>query len=152
MVNILRRRSYWASTDPSGDPPDCFSLDMEKGIGDPGGECETCPMNQFGSAANERSKACKETRSIFLLREGDALPIVVHVPPGSLLGLKKYLFQLAQQSVPYFTGISRLSLEQDKNKDGIKFSKIAFEFVGRIDEEGVAAIRGYARRIGESVQ
>jgi hypothetical protein len=33
-------------------PPDCGSFDGETGIGDPGGECKRCPLNQFGSDEN----------------------------------------------------------------------------------------------------
>ena len=46
--------------------PLCSSVDGKTGIGEPGGACATCPMNEYGSARDGgRGKACKNT---FVLR------------------------------------------------------------------------------------
>src|SRR5262245_44945432 len=34
IVHISKRRAYWSGGDPTGDPPDCVSVDMLKGVGD----------------------------------------------------------------------------------------------------------------------
>ena len=51
-------------------PPDCGSFDGITGEGDPGGNCSTCPLNRFGTGENG-SKACKNRRRIYVLREGE---------------------------------------------------------------------------------
>ena len=38
-------------------PPDCGSYDGVTGIGEPGGNCKKCPLNQYGSGDNG-GKAC----------------------------------------------------------------------------------------------
>lgn len=44
--------------------PLCSSVDGKTGIGEPGGACAICPMNEYGSARDGgRGKACSATRS-----------------------------------------------------------------------------------------
>lgn len=146
IVHVAKRRQYWASTDPSGQPPDCHSRDMLRGIGNPGGDCEQCPHNEFGSSkkgggGSGRGKACKETRAVFLVRPTDNLPIVVNFSPGSLKNLKQYLLKLP---APYFQVITRLTLEKQKNADGIAYAQIRPTMVERLPAESVDRIREYA--------
>ena len=42
-------------------PPDCGSFDGVNGIGNPGGDCQNCPYNKFGSGDGQ-SKLCKNKR------------------------------------------------------------------------------------------
>jgi hypothetical protein len=141
IVHIGKRRQFWAEQDPTGDPPDCHSKDMVTGIGNPGGPCEQCKFNQFGSSKNERGKACKESRAVFLCREGDNLPIVVNIPPGSLKNLKQYLMRLP---APYFQVITRLKLSKVKNKDGIGYAEVRPELVAPLPGEVAGNVREYA--------
>lgn len=59
-------RAYYASDYRAGSttPPDCTSIaTLSRGIGNPGGDCETCPYNQwFSDPKGGRGKACKEIR------------------------------------------------------------------------------------------
>ena len=67
-------QQYYATKYTGGsNPPDCGSFDGIMGEGEPGGVCANCPLNQFGSGENN-SKACKNRRRVFLLREGGAVP------------------------------------------------------------------------------
>lgn len=146
IVHVARRRAFWSDPNPTGDPPDCKSSDCVEGIGEPGGLCATCPFNEFGSARKQdgsagRGKGCKETRLLFLLREGNHLPEAVIVPPGSLKAVKGYLLKL---KVPYWGAVTRLKLAKTKNKDSIDFAQIAPEFVGALDGEQVAQVKRYA--------
>lgn len=63
--------------------PDCGSYDGVTGVGNPGGVCAQCPLNQFGSGENG-GKACKNKRRIFILREGELIPILLTLPTGSM--------------------------------------------------------------------
>src|SRR6267142_5673038 len=38
----------------------CQSLDARVGVGEPGGNCATCPMSRFGSAKKGKGQACTE--------------------------------------------------------------------------------------------
>ena len=51
-----------------------FSFDGVTGIGNPGGNCQNCPYNKFGSGEGQ-SKLCKNKRMLYMLREGELFPI-----------------------------------------------------------------------------
>lgn len=150
ILHVGRRRAYWSSADPSGDPPDCKSDDNVVGVGQPGGDCESCPLNQFGSSRKQdgsagRGKACKETRLLFVLQAGASLPDVVVVSPGSLKQVKDYLIALATKAqVPYWGALTKLSLSREKNKDGISYARVVPTFAGRLEQSAAAAVRKYA--------
>ena len=149
IVHTSRRRAYWDNPNPTGDPPACSSVDCLQGIGDPGGDCDSCQFNQFGSAVKPdgtagRGKACKESRLVFLLRQGATLPEVVAVPAGSLKPVKQYLLKLG---MPYWAVITRLSLTRTQNKDGIAFAQIAPAMIGVLDPEASKAIMAYAQEL-----
>lgn len=44
-------------------PPDCGSFDGVTGIGNPGGNCQNCPYNKFGSGEGQSNRYC-DTASI----------------------------------------------------------------------------------------
>jgi hypothetical protein len=142
MVAVASRRAYWETSDPSGAPPDCVSTDMESGVGRPGGLCETCPMNAFGSAENGSGKGCKESRSVFLLTPGAQIPSVIIVPPGSLKTFRKFLVALP---VAYCTVVVKFSLAREKNRDGISYAQIVPSLVGAVPAESEEAVRGMSQ-------
>lgn len=149
IMHIAARRAYWRSLNPSGDPPDCSSADCITGVGDPGGDCASCPLNAWGSAvkgdgSKGRGKRCKESRLIFLLRPGRNLPEIVVAPPGSLKAFKKYRLDL---QVPFFACLTRLSLKKAINKDGIGYAEIVSEFVGPLDAQQTDYVRRYAETL-----
>lgn len=149
IIHVARRRAYWESANPSGDPPTCSSTDCITGIGDPGGDCESCPFNQFGSAVKQcggagRGKACKESTLLFLLRSGHNLPEVVVTPPGSLKSVKQYRLKLP---VPYYACVTRLSLKKSQNKDNIAFAEIVPEYAGPLDPTMADFVKRYAQAL-----
>ena len=55
--------AYYQSEYQGGsNPPDCGSFDGHHGEGTPGGDCGTCPLNQYGSG-KERCKSLQESPS-----------------------------------------------------------------------------------------
>lgn len=60
-------------------PPDCSSFDGIHGIGNPGGSCKNCPFNKFGSGEG-KSKACKNRRMLYILRDGELFPVILNLP------------------------------------------------------------------------
>lgn len=78
--------AYWpeGSDYDENTTPLCSSVDGKQGIGEPGGLCETCALNKFGTAADGKSKACKNMRVLYLQRDGDIMPVQLTLPPTSL--------------------------------------------------------------------
>lgn len=148
IVMQSRGRSYWAKGIGDGDagtPPDCFSNDAITGIGNPGGDCATCPFAQFGSdPKGGKSQACSEKRMIFLLRPGTALPTLLMVPPSSLKPLNTFMMRLASEGIPFYTIEVKVGLEKTRSNDGVDFSRLTFTPAGRITGAAVAQIKEYA--------
>ena len=78
--------AYWPEGSEYDDdqPPLCQSFDGKVGYGEPGGTCADCVLNQFGSDGNNKGKACKNMRMLYLLRSGEYMPIQIALPPTSL--------------------------------------------------------------------
>ena len=141
IVAYANRRAYWADSDPSGQPPDCSSRDLIRGVGNPGGDCEVCPLAQFGSGENSRSQACKQSRSVFVMTPGAQVPSVLSVAPASLKKFKKFLVSLP---VPYFWLVCRFSLTRERNADGVNYSEIAPTVIGCVPPESIPYMRQQA--------
>ena len=114
-------------TDYTGgnNPPDCGSFDGVTGIGDPGGDCKTCRFNKFGTGVNG-SKACKNRRRIFLIREGEVFPLLFSLPTGSLREFTKYLKLLVSKGKNSNAFVTRFSLKKAANSKGAPYSQVQF--------------------------
>ena len=135
-------------------PPDCGSFDGITGEGEPGGSCKSCPHNQFGSGENG-SKACKNKRRIYILREGEVFPMLLSLPTGSLKPFTKYLKAQLSKGCKTNSVVTRFSLKKVTNNTGIAYSQANFA-VDRLltaDEYALIApmseqVKSYAVRIG----
>lgn len=141
-------RSYWAEKfedSGGGAPPDCISMDMIYGQGTPGGQCETCPNNQWGSGTGGNGKACKETRQCFLLMPGSILPVVLTIPPSSIKkdGFVPYKLRLAGAGIMLHQVTTVMSLEKAKSKSGITYSKIKFRKGQTLSPEQLEIVNSY---------
>jgi len=134
-------RAFW-STDYSGGntPPECYSDDARKGVGDPGGKCSECPYSQWGSGSGD-AQACKKMRIIFLIRSGDILPVVITSPPTSLTNIKKYFMRLASRGIPYYGVVSSLELEKAVSGGGIEYSKIVPKYESKLNDDQLKDIK-----------
>ncbi|WP_040197206.1 hypothetical protein [Candidatus Soleaferrea massiliensis] len=118
--------AYYKSKYTGGNnPPDCGSFDGITGEGDPGGSCKTCPYNKFGSGENG-SKACKNRRRIFVLREGEIFPLLLSLPTGSLKEFTKYIKRLLGKGRKSNSVVTRFSLRKATNSGGIAYSQAQF--------------------------
>ena len=106
-------------------PPDCGSFDGITGAGDPGGECATCKYNEFGTGENG-SKACKNRRRIYVLREGEIFPLLLSLPTGSLKEFTKYIKRLLLKGRKTNGVVTKFSLQSATNGGGLKFSRARF--------------------------
>jgi hypothetical protein len=142
-------RTYWRSSiddTGGGSPPDCHSFDSKVGIGDPGGDCASCPLNQFGSAAKGTGKACKEVRQLFILREGSesVLPEVFSVPPTSLQAARKFALNLGGRGIPVSSVITEIGLAKKRSKGGQNYSQATFRVARALSAHEWAVAKQFA--------
>ena len=136
ILDFNRCNAYWKipfSDSGGGTPPDCSSLDaleldpMSEEPQSTTGKCKDCDHNVFGSDKTKesgRGKACKNMMRIHLLFENQMIPFRLTIPPTSLVAMDTYIPLVASKGLPYQLVRTIFSLKQDKNKDGIKFSKV----------------------------
>ena len=105
--------------------PDCGSYDGNVGVGNPGGVCATCPLNQFGSGENG-GKACKNKRRIYVLREGELIPILLVLPTGSMKEFSVYVKRLLAKGKKSNSVVTKFSLKKVTNASGIAYSQAQF--------------------------
>lgn len=151
IIYVQNARAYWPGEFGGGNtPPQCVSDDAVTGVGNPGGACATCPYAQFGSDARGRGQACKMVQRMFLLQPGGNLPIVVNLPPGSLKGAKKYLLRLVSNGQKASGVVTKITLEKDRNQDGIVFAKAQFAMVGKLEPEMAMRAKAYGMEMGKA--
>ena len=132
--------AYYATKYTGGsNPPDCGSFDGIVGIGNPGGNCKNCPYNVFGSGENG-SKACKNRRRLYLLREGDVFPMILSLPTGSLKGFTRYLMRILPKYKMSNAVVTRFTLKKATSTKGIAFSQAQFSIIRVLSPEEHALI------------
>ena len=120
-------------------PPDCGSLDAVTGYGDPGGDCESCPLNVFGTGENG-AKACKSRRRLYLMREGEVFPVMLSLPTGSLKDFSRYLMRLITKGMNSGSVVTRFSLVKATNKGGVVYAKASFRMERKLSAEEIPII------------
>jgi hypothetical protein len=128
-------------------PPDCGSFDGITGIGDPGGDCKTCPLNQYETADEGKGKACKNRRRIYVLREGELFPLLLSLPTGSLKELTKYLKRLLSKGKKSNAFVTRFSLKKATNSGGVLYSQAQFAIDRPLSPEEYALIEIMSEQI-----
>ena len=129
IVHVQPARLYWEKPFGSGEvtPPDCFSQNLLTGIGSPGGKCNECPMNEFGSGKDGIGKACTERRNLYILTKDTLLPYNLSAPVQSIKNYKAYLQNLTRAGVSVKSIVTVIGLEKDKSQGGISYSRLTFE-------------------------
>lgn len=98
--------------------PTCKSDDGLIGIGQPGGNCQDCPLGQFTDSGRPK---CQEKEHVYLLLPDRLLPIVLVLPATSLKGIRDYSMSLLQVAKPLYGVETTFSLTR-KESGGNKFS------------------------------
>lgn len=149
-------RAYWQVSYEEGggsDLPDCSSRDSVQAF--PQGEfvppapmhpnggfaCAGCELAKFGSGKDGRGQACQQKRLVFLLTEGDVLPIVVALAPTSLKPMSDYLLRLTRAGRPYWKVQTSIALE--KYTDPKPHARAVFTKAADLSEDEFAAIASY---------
>ena len=126
-------------------PPDC-GYDGVAGTGDPGGNCAHCPLNQFGSGENG-GKACKNKRRIYILREGELIPLLLTLPTGSMKEFSVYVKRLLAKGRKTSAVVTRFSLKKVTNAGGIAYSQAQFTVDRPLTDEELPYIAAMAEQV-----
>lgn len=141
--------AYWAEAYSGGnEPPDCSSMDGKIGIGAPGGDCKTCPMNEWGSGRDGVGKACQNRRRVYILRKNEMFPILISLPPTSLSNFSNFISRaILQKALRSYHVVSKVKLKKAANKDGIEYSQAAWGVVGKLDDKTIPEMRDYSNAV-----
>ena len=127
--------------------PACSTYDGVTGVGNPGGACKNCPLNQFGSGANG-GKACRNKRRVYLLREGELLPVLLSIPTGSLKAFSDYVKRLVSKGIKPSTVVTKFSIEKAQN-GGPAFAQLKFTVDRRLTAEEQESVAAMATQVKE---
>lgn len=147
--------AYWREKFEGGnEQPDCSSYDGKMGIDRETGECKSCgdcPYNQFGSGDNGSGKACKNVHRIYILREGNPVPLVLSLPPTSLKFMRDYISKrILLKGMRCYHAVTKITLKKEKSAGGITYSRAAFTFVEKLAPEQIAAAEAMANTIKQT--
>lgn len=138
-MNVL-----WSET--IGDMPLCVSYDGKVGVGDPGGNCQVCSNNMFGSAG--RGKRCKNKRYLYLLRPNSLLPVKMILSAGSLKPFDDYVVRrLFARGLATWSVATKITLEKVQNADGQAYSRAVFDVAAVLEKDQAAKMAEYAKNI-----
>ena len=146
--------SYWpAGSEYGGNtPPQCQSVDGKVGYGDPGGICEACDYNKFGSDPNGGGKACKNMRVLYLLRSGEMMPIQLSLPPTSIRPYTTFVnsaFLLRGRRV--CSGLVQIGLRKGAS-NGFTYSVATFKKLRDFEGEELAQVCAYADSFRDQIK
>ena len=116
-------------------PPECGSFDGITGHGTPGGSCETCPYNQFGSSEEGAGKACKNRQMLYILLPGEMFPVMLSLPTGSLKSFSNYAKHQLTKGRKLSQVVTKFSLKKATSSTGIAFAQAVFSFERTLTEE-----------------
>lgn len=161
IVEFKQVRTFWLTSfdENPNQPPDCTSNDTVTGFGQrhedqdvPSAQaCATCPHAQWGSAAKGEGQACNENRLLFMLTEGDMLPYIVKLPPTSLKPAATYFMGLTRKGKPFYSVVSKLSLNRTKNDGGVDYSEVVFTKAADLEPADVAKVKAYREALAPVV-
>ncbi len=144
-------RVYWEeSYDQSGggSRPSCFSNDLLRGEGKPGGSCEACPNARFGSRESGSGQACQHRKLLLALAPHSVLPMLISLSPANLKPMKKYLIALGGRMLRFDQVVTRLEWKQEKSKGGYKYSSIVSKSLRPVTGEEAELVKMYQSFVG----
>lgn len=145
--------AYWpeGSEFDEDTSPLCSSADGKTGVGEPGGICAACALNQFGTAPNGSGKACKNMRTLYLLRSGDYMPLQLSLSPTSLRPYNDFAnqaFMLRRRAS--FGSVVQIGLKKASNGSN-EYSVATFRLLYDFEGEKLTQIRSYANSFREQI-
>lgn len=149
------RAYYRTGYDGEANPPDCKAHAPEwKGSqefnGEFGGDCATCPLNQWRKRPDGKgylAKPCKGKVTLYVLRPDDLLPIAITLPTTSIKNVNTYFAQMQRRKpVKYpWMVVSTISLKQAKNAGGIVYSVAELTKTRNLDAKEITEVVEYQK-------
>lgn len=137
-----------------GEPPVCSSMDGVTGVEPETGEtheCASCPYNQFRPEGGR--KECSNKRQLYIMREGDLLPMLFSLPPSALKAYDNYRVQASLTlRAPMSALITRITLKNKTSANGTAYSSPVFTAVGKLPIDEAKRMEAFARQIMEAAQ
>lgn len=163
VVFTHRVNGFWQGAygdDDQNKAPICSSIDGKTGMNSETGEiinCDTCPLNQFGSATDQKGnqakgKACKNMRRLYLMMDGDPNFYLLTVPPTSIKDVNKQLAKIMAGGTPYTGLVLKFTLEKTKNAAGVEYSKVVISKAGLLPNAVSSIAQEMRRQIKEQYQ
>ena len=134
-----------------GEMPKCRSMDGVTGTILETGEirqCASCPHNRFVDGR----KQCTNEMQLYIMREGDLVPMLFSLPPTAMKYFNKYLVRCRlTERVPMFSVVTRITLKNEQGQSG-EYSVPVFTPVGKLPREEAARMKDYALAFAEAAQ
>ena len=147
--------AYWpaGSEFDENTPPLCSSFDGKTGNGLPGGACELCAMNQYGTdQGGGKGKACKNMRTLYILRSGEAMPIQFSLPPTSIRPFNDFVnASFVTRKRPTWASVIRIGLKRMENGSNT-YSVATFQKIGDFSGEQLIQIKQYVETFRSQIK
>ena len=154
ILHSHNANAYWPGGEYDEDmaKPLCSSSDGVTGFGEPGGACALCDLNQWGTGANGKGKACKNMRQLYILQSGEYMPIQLTLSPTSIKPYTEfYNLVFASRRRATFGSVVRIGLKRMNNgKDD--YSVATFQKLMDFSGDELAQIRMYAAGFKEQIR
>jgi len=139
--------AYWPNgrDDEENAPPSCTSLDGVRGVGTPGVHCKECHFNQWGSGGEGNGKACKNGFSLYLLRSGEFVPLLISLPPTSIKPYSNFVTSFTSRRRGVYGSLVEIGLQKSKTPGGIEYSVATFSLIEDFHGEALKEVIAYAK-------
>lgn len=119
--------------------PLCSSFDGKTGTDEEGAKhiCSSCPHFQWGSGKNG-GKDCKTGYRLYVLRDGEMLPMLFNVPPTSSKIVKAYIGKGLMKGLQSFGYETEFSVAVKQAKSGDNYGVLVLKRGAMLDAEQIA--------------
>ena len=80
------------------------------------------------------------------------MPIRIMAPPTSIAPVRKYLFALGSEMIPYYGVITEISLTKKQSGQGIEYSQLMLKAIAPLDEPTQAKFNIYREGLVPRIQ
>lgn len=151
-MNVRWEHDY-SSREP-GEHPACRSLDAVEGIDADGAlhDCATCEYNQFGE--NGERKICANKRQLYVMRQGDVLPMLLTLSPSALKAYDNYRIRARLQlKASMYALVTRITLNVKKSEAArAEYSVPVFTPIATLPKAEAQRVEAFARSIVDSAR
>ena len=156
-VIIVRHASngYWKDAFGGDNKnPDCYSNDGKTGVDSFTGECRSCgecPRNAFKEDGS--GKDCKNMQNLYIVRDGEMLPVRLVLPPTSIKNLKDYVAKrLLFKGKKLGQVVTSITLSKAESRQGIKYAVAQFAKKRDLTPEEIAELAPMKQLVESVIQ